>query len=87
MHPTFKPSIIKVDKDPFIISRTGWGYFTIVVYVEFHAWTDIKKLRLEHELCLEDNGKSNSFLVELDQELIKNNLESSLAAKFQQMAL
>ena len=35
LHPTFKPSVIKVDKAPFLLSRIGWGYFEVEFDVEF----------------------------------------------------
>ena len=35
LHPTFKPSVIKVEQPPFLLSRIGWGYFDIDFDVEF----------------------------------------------------
>ena len=35
LHPSFTPNVIKLDKAPFLISRIGWGYFDIIVDVEF----------------------------------------------------
>ena len=29
LHPTFKPSKIKVSEAPFLLSRIGWGWFTV----------------------------------------------------------
>jgi len=29
LHPTFNPSIIKLNRPPFEIKRLGWGYFQI----------------------------------------------------------
>ena len=33
LHPTFRPSVIKIEKAPFLIARVGWGYFTIEVEI------------------------------------------------------
>jgi hypothetical protein len=33
LHPTFQPSIIKVSKPPYEITRTGWGIFEIGIKV------------------------------------------------------
>ena len=35
LHPTFKPSVIKVSEAPFLLSRVGWGYFGIEMDIEF----------------------------------------------------
>ena len=35
LHPTFKPSKIKVSEAPFLLSRLGWGYFEIEMDIEF----------------------------------------------------
>ena len=35
LHPTFKPSVIKVDEAPFLLSRIGWGYFDVEMEIEF----------------------------------------------------
>lgn len=54
LHPTFRPSVIKVDKPPFLISRIGWGYFEIEVEIEYQAITGIKEIqKLTHELNFE----------------------------------
>ena len=33
--PGFKPTKIKVSKAPFLLSRVGWGYFTVNFDIEF----------------------------------------------------
>ncbi|KAI5197343.1 hypothetical protein E4T39_07313 [Aureobasidium subglaciale] len=33
LHPTFRPSLLKLDKPPYEIERKGWGYFTITTHV------------------------------------------------------
>ena len=38
LHPTFKPSVIKVTEYPFILSRLGWGYFEVHMEIVFKAW-------------------------------------------------
>ena len=35
LHPTFKPSKIKVSEAPFLLSRIGWGLFDIEMDIEF----------------------------------------------------
>ena len=37
--PGFKPRKIKVTNAPFLLSRVGWGYFTVEMDIEFQAWT------------------------------------------------
>ena len=36
LHPTFKPSVIKLTEAPFLLARVGWGYFEIDMDIEFH---------------------------------------------------
>lgn len=76
LHPTFRPSVIKVTEYPFILSRVGWGYFTLDMDIEFKQWTGLKQMSLEHELSFERDGSSGSFVVEIEQEAIKNNLSN-----------
>ena len=33
LHPTFNPSVIKIEQPPFLISRVGWGYFEIEIEI------------------------------------------------------
>ena len=56
LHPTFTPSVIKVEEAPFLLSRLGWGWFTVEFEVEFHDWTKLGKIKMEHELCFENKG-------------------------------
>jgi transcription initiation factor IIF auxiliary subunit len=51
LHPTFKPSVIKVTEAPFLISRIGWGYFEIHMEIVFKKWTGIPKMELDHMLA------------------------------------
>jgi len=34
LHPTFTPSVVRVDAPPFELTRTGWGYFDVGVSVQ-----------------------------------------------------
>ena len=56
LHPTFRVNKIKVSEAPFLLSRVGWGYFTIQMDIEFQAWTKQPVMRLEHELCFDNKG-------------------------------
>ena len=78
LHPTFKPSVITINNFPFILSRIGWGYFTVELEVNFQSWTGLGPMKLSHELCFDDKGKSNSFKVELDPTLLKSKLPEQL---------
>ena len=53
LHPTFKPSVIKVEEAPFLLSRVGWGYFDVEVIVEFQPNTNIGVKKIVHELCFD----------------------------------
>ena len=68
LHPTFKPSVIKVSEPPFLISRIGWGYFEIHMEIVFKEWTGLPKMELDHMLSFDDNGKQEAFIVELERE-------------------
>lgn len=50
LHPTFHPSLIKMTQFPFLLSRVGWGYFTIKIDIAFKKWIGVKDISLEHEL-------------------------------------
>ena len=66
LHPTFRPSKIKVTEAPFLLSRIGWGYFTITMDIEFQAWTKLPVLQLDHELSFNNKGHTQSILLEID---------------------
>jgi len=57
LHPTFKPSVIKVTEPPFLISRIGWGYFEIHMEIVFKKWTGLAKMELDHMLSFDGKGK------------------------------
>jgi len=66
LHPTFRPNKIKVEQAPFLLSRTGWGYFEIDMDVEFQPSTGLGKYRLSHMLSFDDKGHTESILLEVD---------------------
>ena len=61
-----------------MLSRAGWGCFTVDIDIKFKVWTLLKPMKIKHELSFEDKGKSTDFLVEIDDNLIKENLEDPI---------
>lgn len=47
----------------------------------------MEPLKLEHELCFDDAGKSVSFLVEIEEALIQKNLEESVSKEMGKLGL
>ena len=66
LHPTFKPSVIKISEAPFLLSRLGWGYFPIQMVVEYQPEVGIKPMTMEHMLCFDGKGKTQSVLIEAE---------------------
>ena len=58
LHPTFKPSVVKIEEAPFLLSRIGWGYFDIEVEIEFQKSTGLGLKKVVHELCFDGKGKT-----------------------------
>ena len=87
LHPTFKPSVITVSEQPFILSRVGWGYFTIYMDVVFQEWTGLAKTRVEHELCFDDNGKSAHLDIDIDGELVHKHLGDNIVKQMEKLSL
>ena len=81
LHPTFTPSKIKVTEAPFLLSRIGWGYFTIQMDVEFQKWTNLPVIQLEHELSFNKNGHTQSVLLEIEEEMYATGKKSQDIAK------
>lgn len=48
------------------MSRVGWGYFTLGIDITFQDWTKMGTMQIKHELCFDDNGKTQSFDVDVD---------------------
>jgi transcription initiation factor IIF auxiliary subunit len=66
LHPTFKPSVIKVTESPFILSRLGWGYFEVHMEIVFKKWTKMPKMELDHMLSFDDSGAKAGFIIEVE---------------------
>jgi len=84
LHPTFKPSKIKVEEAPFLLSRVGWGYFGIEMDVEFKPSTGLGTKKLNHMLDFEGAGKTQSFLLEVNSE-DSQSLAVALAAQIDKL--
>ena len=87
LHPTFRPSKIKVEEAPFLLSRLGWGYFEVVMDVEFQPSTGLGMHRLEHMLNFDDKGHTESILLEVDDSKNNKDLAVALAAKMKKMKI
>ena len=49
-----------------MLSRLGWGYFNIEFDVEFHEWTKLGTVQMEHMLSFDNKGHTQSMLLEVD---------------------
>ena len=81
--PGFRPRTIKVNKAPFILSRIGYGYFTVEFDIEFQPWTKLPKIEgMLHELSFEKKGETQNVMVEVDEGSdIENKYSLELAKK------
>jgi len=61
LHPTFKPSVIEMTKQPFEIKRIGWGYFTIPITIYWQEWLKMPPTTINHTLCFDENGQTRHF--------------------------
>lgn len=82
---TFKPGAVKLYDPPFILSRLGWGEFTIGIEIEFKKWTGQPKMKLEHDLIFEEKGSSKAFIIEIENEIIQKNISKELLDKMGQL--
>ena len=87
LHPTFKPSVIKVTEPPFLLSRVGWGYFEITMNVEFQPATKIGVKNLNHMLEFEGAGRTQSFLLEVNADDGDQGVARLLASKMDKLSL
>ena len=78
LHPTFKPSVVKVTNKPFILSRLGWGYFEVHLEVQFKAWTKIPNMKLDHMLSFDKDDTSSYFFVEVESEGFEKDLQQKI---------
>ena len=65
LHPTFRQNKIVVQEAPFLLSRVGWGWFTVRMDIQFKEWTGIGVKKLEHVLEFEGSGRTKSILLEV----------------------
>lgn len=65
LHPTFRPSVIELDKPnlegSYEISRLGWGTFDIPVTIKFKKNLGLKPYTQEHELVFSGSGAYHSY--------------------------
>jgi len=67
--PGFRPTTIKVNKAPFLLSRVGYGFFTVEFDIEFQPWTKLPPLEgMQHELCFERKGLTQSVMLEVNED-------------------
>ena len=66
LHPTFHVNKIKVTEAPFLLSRVGWGWFTVEFDIEFQPWTKLPTMRMEHDLCFNNKGHTQSIMLEVE---------------------
>ena len=71
LDPTFKPKVVRVYEQPFLISRVGWGEFVMKLEITFKEWTGLEKINLKHSISFVENGKSKSFVAEIDSDNVK----------------
>ena len=58
LHPSFKPNKFVIEHAPFILSRVGWGFFSVQMVVEFQDHMNIPPMPLEHMLDFNGKGKT-----------------------------
>ena len=65
LHPTFRPNKLVVAKEPFQVSRWGWGTFEVGVQI---IWANGKKTvrQLDHELSFASSGVLQMFVEEFE---------------------
>ena len=68
LHPTFKPSKVKVTKTPLEIKRWGWGVFEIKIIINWKKWMNREPVKYTHMLSFDGDGKRNAFLVDVPKE-------------------
>ena len=87
LHPTFKPSVIKIEEAPFLLARVGWGYFEIQMDVEFQEWTGMPKAVLHHELCFEERGRTSSIIMEISEQASKIEIAKEMSKAMEKLEI
>ena len=57
------------------------------VQIEFKSWTELSLLKLEHELAFDEQGKSSSFVVDVEGELLRKHLQGELVEKIGRLTI
>jgi hypothetical protein len=70
LHPTFPYREVDVVKEPFVVRRIGWGYFTIPITIHWQDWLKMEPTQFNHTLCFDGEGKTLNKIVEIDKELL-----------------
>jgi transcription initiation factor IIF auxiliary subunit len=52
LHPCFKEKKIETYNHPFMLNRASFGRFVIGVEINFHSWTKLSPVHLDHPISL-----------------------------------
>eukprot|EP01088_Endostelium_zonatum_P014255 TRINITY_DN304_c0_g1_i1.p1 TRINITY_DN304_c0_g1~~TRINITY_DN304_c0_g1_i1.p1 ORF type:complete len:468 (-),score=107.46 TRINITY_DN304_c0_g1_i1:74-1477(-) len=67
LHPSFTPSHITLTKEPFEVTRLGWGMFNITGKIHFKSHLRLTPLVFNHMLCFQ-GGKQMAIEIEFPPE-------------------
>lgn len=75
LHPTFSPSVVYVDENPYQIVRYGWGAFNVCMTVEFHDHLKMENIQIDHFLSFSSSKTEvyKQIFVDLEKVYKKGN--------------
>ena len=80
LHETFgDDKFERVTQPPFLLSREGWGSFTVKAEIEFAQWTELPNLTVNHALSFQPQG--SVFTTYISQSSVLSQLRPSLEKK------
>lgn len=74
LHPTFTDPVVTFTKQPFKVTRRGWGVFDIPVKIFWKKWTGLEPSIFSHFLSFEEDGKKSKFKVKIERAKIEANV-------------
>ncbi|KAL9657559.1 hypothetical protein ABK040_000986 [Willaertia magna] len=76
LHPTFRPPTIILRNQPYVVTRLGWGYFTIRIKIYFKQQWHKPPFDYSHTLSFDGNGDMNEVELEFSKVVNENNNNS-----------
>eukprot|EP01113_Clastostelium_recurvatum_P000525 TRINITY_DN10239_c0_g1_i6.p1 TRINITY_DN10239_c0_g1~~TRINITY_DN10239_c0_g1_i6.p1 ORF type:complete len:732 (+),score=174.78 TRINITY_DN10239_c0_g1_i6:31-2226(+) len=81
LHPTFQPSVVTLLNEPFSLTRTGWGVFTMHVTITFKRGYLPAAIEIDHDLSFSEGGSQSYYVITLTKNVLQTTVHRPTKTK------